>query len=109
MPPLLHFSRAHTADPRPCSQYAFASHIALHDYPSSSLLPVFPRDGEHTIRTVVVLRIIEDEGDSVAVICFGAVQYYTGEWFDMEAITKAGHAKVRPSLPLSSSPLDRPR
>ncbi|GAA5944469.1 hypothetical protein JCM3775_005868 [Rhodotorula graminis] len=77
----------------PSDAYAFASHIALHDYPSSSLLPVFPRDGEHTIRTEDVLRIIEDEGDSIAVICFGAVQYYTGEWFDMEAITKAGHAK----------------
>ncbi|TNY24346.1 kynureninase [Rhodotorula diobovata] len=77
----------------PSDAYAFASHIALHDYPSSSLLPVFPREGEHTIRTEDVLRIIANEGDSIAVICFGAVQYYTGEWFDMEAITKAGHAK----------------
>ncbi|GAA5999631.1 kynureninase [Rhodotorula paludigena] len=77
----------------PSDAYAFASHVALHDYPPSSLLPVFPREGEHTIRTDDILRIIEDEGDSIAVICFGAVQYYSGEWFDMEAITKAGHAK----------------
>lgn len=76
-------------------QYAFASHVALHDYPPSSLLPVYPREGEHAIRTEDILRIIEEQGDSIAVICFGAVQYYSGQWFDMEAITEAGRAKVR--------------
>lgn len=75
-------------------QYAFASQAALHDYPASSLLRVDPRAGEYTIRTEDILKIIEEEGDSIAVICFGAVQYYSGEFFDMEAITKAGHAKV---------------
>ncbi|GAA5825119.1 hypothetical protein JCM11251_006105 [Rhodosporidiobolus azoricus] len=77
----------------PSDAYAFASHAALHDFPPSSLLPVFPRGGEYTIRTEDILRIIEEEGDSIAVICFGAVQYYSGEWFAMEAITKAGRAK----------------
>ncbi|BGP33314.1 Kynureninase (L-kynurenine hydrolase) [Rhodotorula toruloides] len=77
----------------PSDAYAFASHIALHDYPPSSLLPVYPRQGEHNIRTEDILRLIEEEGNSVAVICFGAVQYYSGEWFDMKAITKAGRAK----------------
>lgn len=91
----LRFSSLALASSLPAAQYAFASHVALHDYPPSSLLPVFPREGEHTIRTDDILRIIEDEGDSIAVICFGAVQYYSGEWFDMEAITKAGQAKVR--------------
>ncbi|GAA5963018.1 hypothetical protein JCM8115_002591 [Rhodotorula mucilaginosa] len=77
----------------PSDSYAFASHVALHDYPPSSLLPVYPREGEHAIRTEDILRIIEEEGDSIAVICFGAVQYYSGQWFDMEAITTAGRAK----------------
>jgi hypothetical protein len=75
-------------------QYAFASQIALHDYPPTSLLAVDPRPGEYTIRTDDILKVIEEEGDSIAIICFGAVQYYSGEWFDMEKITKAGHEKV---------------
>ncbi|GAA5824000.1 hypothetical protein JCM10212_005313 [Sporobolomyces blumeae] len=77
----------------PSDSYAFASHVALHDFSPSSLLPVFPRAGEHSIRTEDILELIEKEGDEIAVICFGAVQYYNGEWFDMEAITKAGQAK----------------
>ncbi|GAA5972065.1 hypothetical protein JCM11641_002481 [Rhodosporidiobolus odoratus] len=77
----------------PSDAYAFASHAALHDFPPSSLLPVYPREGAYTFRTEDILRVIEEEGDSIAVICFGAVQYYSGEWFDMEAITKAGRAK----------------
>lgn len=79
------------------TQYAFASQIALRDFSPDSLLRVNPRDGEYVIRTEDILRIIEEEGDSIAVICFGAVQYYSAEFFDMEAITRAGHAKVSSS------------
>ncbi|KAK4706120.1 kynureninase, partial [Phenoliferia sp. Uapishka_3] len=77
----------------PSDSYAFASQIALHDYPPSSLLPVDPLPGEFTIRTEEILKIIEEQGDTIAVICFGAVQYYSGQYFDMEKITAAGHAK----------------
>jgi kynureninase len=82
-------------------QYAFASHVKLNDYSPDSLLPVHPRPNEHSIRTEDILKIIEEEGESIAVICFGAVQYYNGEWFDMEAITKAGQAKVSTRFPFS--------
>ena len=75
----------------------------MHGYPASSLLPVFPRPGEYVIRTEDILEIIAEQGDSIAVICFGAVQYYSGEWFEMKTITEAGHAKVYQML-LSSPP-----
>jgi len=67
---------------------------------------MYPREGEYTIRTEDILKVIEEEGDSIAVICFGAVQYYSGEWFDMEKITAAGQAKVRLFCPLPAEKED---
>ena len=52
-----------------------------------------PRDGELTLRTEDILDIIEKEGDSIAVIVFSGVQYYTGQLFDLQKITEAGHRK----------------
>ena len=49
-------------------QYAFASQIALHDYPPSSLLPVDPLPGEFNIRTEEILKIIEEQGDTIAIM-----------------------------------------
>ncbi len=90
------------------SQYAFASQIANAGFSPDSLLPVFPREGEFVIRTEDILDLIEKEGDSIAVICFGAVQYYSAEWFEMEKITKAGHAKVSHRC-LSRQAVDAPK
>lgn len=50
--------------------------------------------GEDTLRTEDILEVIEREGDSIAVVMFPGVQYYTGQLFNMAAITAAGHRKV---------------
>ncbi|SGY14748.1 BQ5605_C013g07081 [Microbotryum silenes-dioicae] len=77
----------------PSDQYAFASQVEMRGLAPSSLLPMDPRPREYTLRTEDILHMIEEQGDSIAIICFGAVQYYSGQWFDMETITRAGHAK----------------
>lgn len=50
--------------------------------------------GEETLRTEDILRVIEEQGDSIAVVMLSGVQYYTGQLFNMAAITAAGHRKV---------------
>lgn len=50
--------------------------------------------GEETLRTEDILRAIREDGDAIAVIMLSAVQYYTGQLFDMAAITVAGQRKV---------------
>lgn len=50
--------------------------------------------GEETLRIEDILSVIEKEGDSIAVVLFSGVQYYTGQLFDIPRITKAGQEKV---------------
>lgn len=50
--------------------------------------------GEETLRTEDILGTIEKEGDNIAVIMLSGVQYYTGQLFDMAAITAVGQRKV---------------
>ena len=60
---------------------------------SDSLIELAPREGESTLRTDDILETIEREGDSIALILLGGVNYYTGQAFDMAAIAEAGHRK----------------
>jgi len=56
-----------------------------------ALIELTPREGEATLKTDDILETIEREGDSIALILLGGVNYYSGQAFDMQAITEAGH------------------
>ncbi|KAG2171937.1 hypothetical protein INT43_001413 [Umbelopsis isabellina] len=76
----------------PSDHYAVESQIKLHGYdPKSSLITIAPREGEDTLHTEDILAAIEKHGSSTAVIMLSGVQYYTGQWFEMEKITAFGH------------------
>ena len=78
----------------PSDHYAVESQIKYHGFdPKEAMILVKPRDGEEAIRPQDMLDIIEQQGDSIALIMLPGVQYYTGQVFDMQAITKAGHDK----------------
>jgi kynureninase len=76
----------------PSDQYAVQSQIRFHGFdPASSLLELSPRPGESGIRDEDLREVIEQEGHSIALIMLGAVNYATGQAFDMGAIAEAGH------------------
>lgn len=76
----------------PSDQYAVKSQIRFHGFdPASSLIELTPRDGEACIRDQDIEESIGREGNSVALILLGGVNYATGQVFDMAGITKAGH------------------
>ena len=52
---------------------------------------VSPRPGESLIRLEDILEIINRESDSLALVLFGGINYYTGQFFDIPAITAAAH------------------
>lgn len=73
-------------------QYAFESQLKIHNInPEEGLIELRPRDGEHSLRTEDILSAIEKHGNQLALVIFGAVQYYSGQFFNIKAITEAGH------------------
>ena len=77
----------------PSDQYALESQARLHGLdPAAAIVEITPRPGEHTLRTEDVEAKIAELGDSLATVLFGGINYYTGQVFDMAAITRAGHA-----------------
>ena len=76
----------------PSDQYAVESQIKFHGYPyEDALIEIAPREGEHTLRTEDILQAIEEHSHELALVLFGGVQYFTGQLFDIRAITTAAH------------------
>lgn len=73
-------------------QYVFESQLKWHNIkPDVGLIELKPRPNEHTLRTEDIIAAIEENANELALVIFGAVQYYTGQFFDMKKITEAGH------------------
>lgn len=78
----------------PSDQYAVASQVRYHGYdPEEAILTATPRPGETTLRTEDIEALLEREGDTIALVLMGGVNYYTGQAFDMARITRAAHAR----------------
>ncbi len=77
----------------PSDQYAMESQAKFHGFdPDDAIIELVPRTGEHTLRTEDIIQTIMTHGDSVALVMIGGVNYYTGQLYNLEAITEAGHA-----------------
>ena len=76
----------------PSDRYAVASQVAYHGYdPEEGVIGLGPREGEEFIRTEDIETLLEQEGDTIALVLLGGVNYLTGQAFEMERITQAGH------------------
>jgi len=81
------------SDAFPSDRYAIESQIRFHGYnPAEALLEIRPREGEELVRTEDLEKLIETEGDKIALIMLGGVNYYTGQVFDFKKIAELGHA-----------------
>jgi len=77
----------------PSDAYALESQVKFHGLDiEKDLIEIAPREGEHLIREEDILSAIEEAGDTLAMVMIGGVNYYTGQLFDMQKITEAGHA-----------------
>ncbi len=78
----------------PSDQYAVKSQIRFHGFePATSLIELTPRPGESCLRDEEIESLIERQGDEIALIMLGGVNYATGQAFDMARITRLGHER----------------
>ena len=81
------------SDAFPSDLYAVQSQIRFHGgNPDTDLILWSPREGEHTVRYEDLETLVDTYKDELALIFIGGVNYYTGQSFDLERITKLGHA-----------------
>lgn len=77
----------------PSDQYAMESQARWHGFdPEDAIVEVGPRPGEDILHTEDILAAIAEHGAQTALVLFGGVNYYTGQWYDLPAIVKAGQA-----------------
>jgi len=78
----------------PSDEYAIKSQIRLHGYdPSDAAIPLKPRENETCIRTEDILDLLEQQGDSIALVLFSGIQFYSGQLFDIKTITHAAQQR----------------
>lgn len=74
-------------------QYLIESQLRYHGIdPTEGLIELEPRQGESFLRTTDIIESIHKHAQEIALVFFGGVQYYTGQFFDIRKITSAGHA-----------------
>lgn len=73
----------------PSDQYAVENQVKFHGFDAhDAIIELIPRAGESCLRTEDILEQIHKNKDELALIMIGGVNYYTGQLFNMEAITK---------------------
>src|ERR1700731_887163 len=74
----------------PSDTYAIKTQIRHHRLdPKDALVLASPRKGEFVVRSEDIVDLIEKNRDTLAVIWIAGVNFFTGQLFDMPAITKA--------------------
>lgn len=77
----------------PSDQYAFETHLKLRGFdPDATVVEIFPREGEFTLRTEDIIQKIAEIGEELALVLMGGINYYTGQLFDIQQIAQQAHA-----------------
>lgn len=75
----------------PSDQYALRSQLRFHGLGEDDLIEIQPDPETELITDERVLEAIKEHSDEIALVMLGGMNYYTGQFFDMETITRAGH------------------
>ena len=82
------------SDAFPSDRYAVQSQLAFHGFdPDEALIEWKPRAGDVLLQLEDLEAILDAQGDEIALLLIGGVNYYTGQYLDIKKIADLGHAK----------------
>ena len=79
----------------PSDHYAVESHLKHHGQrPEKAMVLITPKDPDSVILdTAHILKMIDAYAATTALILLPGIQYYTGQYFDIQAITAYAHSR----------------
>ncbi len=82
------------SDAFPSDRYAVQSQLKFHGFDTEEgLIEWKPREGEELLRIEDLEKIVDEQGDEIALLLIGGVNYYTGQYLDIKRIAEIGHVK----------------
>ncbi len=76
----------------PSDQYAVETMVKHFNLdPETAIIEIKPEAGKKTLENSAIVSAIEAAGDSLAMVLFGGINYYTGQLFDIKSLTEAAH------------------
>lgn len=76
----------------PSDMYAVESQVRMYGFnPEDAIIEVAPRKGKHTIDQEDIAAAIKKNKSKLALVLFGGVNYYTGQYFDLARISQLAH------------------
>ncbi|MFB1027146.1 MAG: kynureninase [Flavobacteriaceae bacterium] len=82
------------SDAFPSDRYAVETQLKFHGFdPSDSLIEWSPRNGETLLNIEDLESILESQGEEIALLLIGGVNYYTGQYLDLKKISQLGRRK----------------
>ena len=82
------------SDAFPSDRYAVASQATMHGLnPDETIVSISPREGEALIRIEDIETLLNQQGEEIALIMLGGLNYYTGQYFNLKRITELGHSR----------------
>ena len=80
------------SDAFPSDKYAMESQLKFHGYNTNDGLILWkPREGENLCRFEDLEKIMEAQGDEIALLMIGSTNYYSGQLYPLKKITELGH------------------
>lgn len=80
------------SDAFPSDKYAVESQLRHHGFDEKEGVILWkPRKGETLLNYEDLEAILDHQGDEIALIMIGGVNYYTGQFFDLKRIATLGH------------------